>query len=134
MNLEKKKEIVARALGVGKGRVKFKPDAIPDIEAEVTKEGFKALVNAGSIVIEKPRGQTHREKVKRHSPGNRKGKRGARAGKKDKWVRQVRALRRYLRSVKSSVQKEKYWEAYRKIKGGEIKTIARLKEFLGESR
>lgn len=131
MNLERKKELVSRMLGVGKGRVKFDPEAIPDIEAEVTREGLRALISSGAIKVERPRGQTHRERKKRHSPGNRKGKRGARAGKKERWVAQVRALRRYLKSVKASVPKEKYWEAYRKIKGGEIRTIARLKEFLG---
>ncbi|MGC9211125.1 MAG: 50S ribosomal protein L19e, partial [Nitrososphaeria archaeon] len=65
--------------------------------------------------------------------GSRKGKKTARMGKKERWVTQVRALRNYLKSVKTQVSKEKYWEAYRKIKGGEIKTIARLKEYLGGS-
>ncbi len=131
MNLEKKKEIVARMLGVGKGRIKFDSERLQDIEDAVTKQELRALIKEGAIKIEQVKGQkTKKEKEKRKGPGSRKGKKTARMGKKERWVKQVRALRRYLKSVKSQIPKQLYWQAYRKIKGGEIKTVNRLKEFL----
>ncbi len=134
MNLEKKKQIIAKMLGVGKGRIKFDPEKISDIEDAVTKQELRSLINDGVISIVSVKGQkTKKEEKKRRGYGSRKGKKTARMGKKERWVKQVRALRNYLKSVKSQVSKEKYWEAYRKIKGGEIKTIARLKEYLGGS-
>jgi large subunit ribosomal protein L19e len=131
MNLEKKKEIVARMLGVGKSRIKFNQDRITDIEDAVTKQELRALIKDGAISILPVKGQTTKKKVKRRGYGSRKGKKTARMGKKERWVRQVRALRKYLKAVKGQITKDKYWEAYRKIKGGEIRTVARLKEYLG---
>ncbi len=134
MNLEKKKQIISRMLGVGKGRIKFNPERITDIEDAVTKQELRSLINDGVIYVIPAKGQkTKKEEKKRRGYGSRKGKKTARMGKKERWVTQVRALRNYLKSVKTQVSKEKYWEAYRKIKGGEIKTIARLKEYLGGS-
>jgi large subunit ribosomal protein L19e len=131
MNLEKKKEIVAKMLGVGKGRVRFNHERITDIEDAVTKQELRSLIKDGAISILSVKGQTTKKEVKRRGYGSRKGKKTARMGKKERWVRQVRALRNYLRTVKGQITNDKYWEAYRKIKGGEIRTIARLKEYLG---
>ncbi|MGC8599886.1 MAG: 50S ribosomal protein L19e [Nitrososphaeria archaeon] len=131
MNLEKKKEIVAKMLGVGKGRVRFNHERITDIEDAVTKQELRSLIKDGAISILSVKGQTTKKEVKRRGYGSRKGKKTARMGKKERWVRQVRALRNYLRAVKGQITNDKYWEAYRKIKGGEIRTIARLKEYLG---
>ncbi len=131
MNLEKKKEIIAKMLGVGKGRVRFNHERITDIEDAVTKQELRSLIKDGAISILSVKGQTTKKEVKRRGYGSRKGKKTARMGKKERWVRQVRALRNYLRAVKGQITNDKYWEAYRKIKGGEIRTIARLKEYLG---
>ncbi len=131
MNLEKKKQTIANMLGIGKGRIKFNPERISDIEDAVTKQELRALINDGAIIIASIKGQKTKKEKKRKGYGSRKGKKTARMGKKKRWVKQVRALRNYLKSIKTQLSKEKYWEAYRKIKGGEIKTIARLKEYLG---
>jgi len=131
MNLEKKKEIVAKMLGVGKGRVKFDHDRITDIEDAVTKQELRSLIKDGAISILPVKGQVTKKEVKRRGYGSRKGKKTTRMGKEERWVRQVRALRNYLRTVKGQITNDKYWEAYRKIKGGEIRTVARLKEYLG---
>ena len=120
-------------LGVGKGRIRFNSERISDIEDAVTKQELRSLINDGAISVASVKGQKTKKEEKRRGYGSRKGKKTARMGKKEKWVRQVRALRNYLKSVKAQIPKEKYWEAYKKIKGGEIRTIARLKEYLGGS-
>jgi large subunit ribosomal protein L19e len=134
MNLENKKEMVARIAGVGKGRVRFNPEKLEDIEDAVTRAEVRALISQGTVKINHIKGQTRRQKSRKRGPGSRKGKKTARTGRKEKWVRQVRALRRYLKKVKPNISKKLYWAAYKKVKGGEIRSVARLKEFLGGSK
>ncbi|MGC8568688.1 MAG: 50S ribosomal protein L19e [Nitrososphaeria archaeon] len=134
MNLRNKKELISRMLGVGKDRIKFDPERLQDIEDAVTKDDIRSLIDQGAIKIEQIKGQKTKKEKRKRGPGSRKGKKTARTGKKERWVKQVRALRNYLKSVKSQIPRELYWEAYRKVKGGEIRTVARLKEFLGGSQ
>lgn len=134
MNLNNKKEMVSRIAGIGKGRVRFNPEKLEDIEDAVTRGEIRALISQGSIKLNHIKGQTRRHKARKNGPGSRKGKKSARMGKKEKWVKQVRALRRYLKKVKPNISKKVYWDAYKKVKGGEIKSVARLKEFLGGSK
>ncbi len=131
MNLNNKKEMVSRIAGVGKGRVRFNAEKLEDIEDAVTRGEVRALISQGTIKLKPIKGQTQRHKTRKIGQGSRKGKKSARMGKKERWVRQVRALRKYLKKVKPSVNKKIYWEAYKKVKGGEIKSVARLKEFIG---
>ncbi|MEM0123057.1 MAG: 50S ribosomal protein L19e [Conexivisphaerales archaeon] len=134
MNLSNKKEMVSRIAGVGKGRVRFNPEKLKDIEDAVTRGEIRALISGGAIKLNYIKGQTRRHRARARGPGSRKGKRSARMGKKEKWIKQVRALRRYLKKVKPKIGKKLYWDAYKKIKGGEIKSVARLKEFLGGNK
>jgi len=134
MNLNSKKNLVARMLGVGKERVAFDPESLEDIEDAVTRDEIRALISQGAIKLKPIKGQARRQKKRRAGHGSRKGKKGVRMGKKVKWVRQVRALRKYLKNVKPNISREMYWKLYRKIKGGEIRTVARLKEAIGGAK
>ncbi|MCL4343984.1 MAG: 50S ribosomal protein L19e [Nitrososphaerota archaeon] len=134
MNLNNKKEMVSRIAGVGKGRVRFNPEKLEDIEDAVTRAEIRSLISQGTIKLNYIKGQTRRSKTRKSGPGSRKGKKSARMGKKEKWVKQVRALRKYLKKVKPNISKKLYWDAYKKVKGGEIKSVARLKAYLGGSK
>ncbi len=131
MNLNNKKKMVSRMIKIGKGRVIFNPEKLEDIEDAVTRGEVRALISQGAIKLKAIKGQTRRNKKRKAGYGSRKGKKSARMGKKIKWVRQVRALRNYLKKVKPNISKELYWESYKKVKGGEIRSVARLKEFIG---
>ena len=134
MNLSSKRDLIARMLGVGKERIAFDPERLEDIEDAVTRDEIRALISQGAIKLKPIRGQSRRQKERRAGQGSRKGKKGARMGKKIRWVRQVRALRGYLKKVKPNISREMYWELYRRIKGGEIRTVARLKEAIGGAK
>lgn len=138
MTIVKKKRLAAQILKVGVNRVRVDPERIQDVEDATTKDDIRRLINEGAIWAEPIRGtSTVRKKMrrKRRGPGSRKGAKGARMGKKERWVRQVRALRRYLKMLKEKgmITNEVFKKLYMKVKGGELRTIRRLKEVLAET-
>lgn len=44
VNLKKKRELVARILGIGANRVRFEPDKLDDIADSITREDLRSLV------------------------------------------------------------------------------------------
>jgi len=51
MNLANKKELAAKVLGVGKNRVYFVEDNIPEIKEAITRQDIIDLYNAGAIQV-----------------------------------------------------------------------------------
>jgi ribosomal protein L19E len=51
MNLEKKKSLAIRTLGIGKDRIKFIKSRIDEIKEALTKKDIKQLVADGAIKI-----------------------------------------------------------------------------------
>jgi len=135
MQLRNKRRLAAKVMKIGKNKVRFDTKRLDSVdEAAFTRAAIRRLINDGSIYRSKEKGQTKLGKVnRRRGEGSRKGKKGARMGRKEKWVSQVRTLRAYLKKQKPSMNRAKYWEAYGKIKGGEIRTVRRLKAFIGGS-
>ena len=64
MNLKKKKELAAKALGVGKNRVCFNPEGLSEIKEAITKQDIKDLYEAGAITIKPNSGRKIHEKRK----------------------------------------------------------------------
>ena len=139
MSLVKKKRMAADILKVGINRVRIDHERLQDIEDAVTRGDIRKLITERAIWAA-PKGGTSRgrkrEKKRCKGPGSKKGSKGARMGKKERWMRQVRALRRYLKTLRSkgAISNEVFKEMYRKVRGGEIKTLRRLKEVLAEKR
>ncbi|MEM1985180.1 MAG: 50S ribosomal protein L19e [Nitrososphaeria archaeon] len=136
MNLKSKKELVARTLGVGVSRVKLMPEAAERISDAITRDEIRSLVEQKAIIILQKKGvsRSRVKKGKRSGPGSRKGSKGARQGKKDLWVKKVRALRRHLKYLLEHgiISKENYKKLYLWIKGGQIRTVKRLDEIARE--
>jgi len=137
MSIVSKKRIAASILKVGVNRVRIDPERIQDVVDAVTREDIKRLIKEGAIWAVPKRGISsgrRKMKRKRRGPGSKKGSKGARMGKKERWVRQVRALRRYLKALKARrrISNEIFKQVYKKVKGGEIKTVRRLKEIIAE--
>ena len=59
----KKKELAAKALKVGKGRIKFVNARLDEIKEAITKQDIKDLVLSGSIIINPIKGR--RKNIKR---------------------------------------------------------------------
>ena len=132
MQLRNKRALAAKVMKIGKNKVRFDTKRLDSVdEAAFTRVAIRRLVNDGSIYRSREKGQTKVGKArKRRGEGSRKGKKGARLGRKERWVSQVRTLRAYLKRQKPNVNRAMYWKAYGKIKGGEIRTIRRLKAFM----
>src|SRR5579875_2855544 len=141
MSLAKKKEMAAKLLKVGVGRVRFSQDSLDRIEEAVTREDMKRLIRAGDIWAAQPRGISSGRKKARKSKrgrgtGSKEGKNTTRQPRKQSWVRQVRALRKYLKlqKAKHELNQEQFKHFYRKVKGGEVRSLRRLKELIEEEK
>jgi large subunit ribosomal protein L19e len=138
VNLRAKKELVARTLGVGVGRIKFDPNYLDDIADAITREDIRSLLTARTILIKKKEGTSRgrfrvkHEKAKKRGrgKGSMEGKKTARTGKKEAWVRKVRTLRKHLKIMKDreEISKDKFRLLYRRIKGGQVRSVAHLRE------
>ena len=135
VNLRAKKELVARTLGVGVGRIKFDPNYLDDIADAITREDIRSLLTARTILIKKKEGTSRgrfrvkHEKAKKRGrgKGSMEGKKTARTGKKEAWVR---TLRKHLKIMKDreEISKDKFRLLYRRIKGGQVRSVAHLRE------
>jgi len=139
--LSLQRKIAARLLGVGENRIWLDPTKLKEISEAVTSEDIRKLIKKGIISARPVKGTSRararerheqRKKGRRRGIGKRKGKRGARTGKKERWVNTVRKQRRFLKFLKKKrlIDKKLFEIAYRKIKGGEFKSLHHLKLFL----
>lgn len=135
MNLKSKKELISRTLGVGASRIKLMPEARDRIQDAITRKEIRALINSKAVIIKQRKGVSRsRVKKVKKGAGSRKGAKGARQGKKQVWVKKVRALRTHLSYLLKHgiISKENYKKLYLWIKGGQIKTVKRLDEIARE--
>lgn len=137
VNLRAKKRLVSRVVGVGLSRVKFDTESTDDIADAITRDNIRSLITAGVITI-KPSGGTSRgrskfkkaQKSKRGATtGSKKGRKGARVGKKEVYVKRMRALRYRLKVAKErkEITNPEFWELYRKVGGNTVKDSAHLR-------
>lgn len=143
-NLTKQRRLAAQLLNVGENRVWLDPGATERIEKAITREDLRVLIEEGVIKAEPIRGISRgrarfrarqRALGRRKGPGSREGAKGARRGKKEVWIRKVRALRRRLRELRDqgAINRITYRELYIKARGGEFRTLNHLNEYLTHS-
>ena len=144
VNLKKKRELVARILGVGSNRVRFEPDRLEDVGDSITRENIRSLVNSGAIWTVQRKGTSRGRSVAKKSvwkihgkgPGSKKGKRTARVGKKEVYVVRVRSMRYHLRVLKErkDINNDVYWNLYKKVNGGQVRSLAHLRDLVKEAK
>ena len=108
VNLKSKKRLVSRIVGVGLNRVRFDNDHLDDVADAITRDDIRSLITANTITIKSFTGTSHGraqakriQKAKRGTgQGSKKGRKGARVGKKTVYVNKVRALRYLLKVSK----------------------------------
>ena len=140
VNIRKKRELISRILGVGVNRVRFEPDKLEDVADSITRENMRSLIRNGTIWTTKPRGTSRaRAEAKltvrrKHGTGagSKKGKKSTRVGKKKLYVVRTRAMRRHLKVLKDrkDISSEIYWRTYKKINGGQVRSLAHLREIV----
>jgi large subunit ribosomal protein L19e len=142
VNLKAKKRLVSRVAGVGLSRIKFDSEKSDEIADAITRDNIRGLITAGIVTI-KPAGGTSRgrskfkkmQKKKRGATtGSKKGRKGARVGKKEVYVKKVRALRYRLHVAKDrkEITNPEFWSLYRKVGGNTVRNIAHLRTLIEE--
>jgi large subunit ribosomal protein L19e len=144
VNLKKKRELVARILGIGANRVRFEPDKLDDIADSITREDLRSLVKRGTIWTTKVKGTSRgRAKTKQATrkksglgPGSKKGKKTARTGKKSAYVTKVRSMRYHLKVMKdrNEINRQTYWLIYKKVDGGQVRSVSHLRDIVKQTK
>jgi large subunit ribosomal protein L19e len=140
-DLANQKRLSASILKVGVTRVWMDPDRLEDIATAITREDLRKLVEEGVIkrkpVVGISRGRARardlkRAKGHRKGHGSRKGAAGARAPRKEQWMRKIRAQRKVLKLMREekTIDPHAYRILYRKAKGGEFRNVAHLKSYI----
>ena len=142
-DLKAQKRLAADVLDVGKNRVWLDPDAQGEIANAITREEIRDLVDQGSIRAKDAKGNSRgraRERNEKRAyghlkgPGKRKGKAGARQGRKETWQGRIRAQRRRLRELRDDgeLTPTQYRELYAKAGGGEFRSVRYMETFIEE--
>jgi large subunit ribosomal protein L19e len=144
VNIKKKRELVARILGVGSNSIRFEPDRLEDVSDSITRENIRSLVNSGAIWTVQRKGTSRGRSVDKKSvwkihgkgPGSKKGKKTARVGKKEVYVVRVRSMRYHLRVLKErkDINNDVYWSLYKKVNGGQVRSLAHLRDLVKEAK
>lgn len=144
VNIKKKRELVARILGVGSNRIRFEPDRLEDVGDSITRENIRSLVNSGAIWTVQRKGTSKGRSADKKSvwkihgkgPGSKKGKKTARVGKKEVYVVRVRSMRYHLKVLKErkDINNEAYWNLYKKVNGGQVRSLAHLRDLVKEAK
>jgi large subunit ribosomal protein L19e len=132
MKLETKKDLVARALKVGKNRIVFNTARLGELKEAITKQDIRDLKEAGVIHIKDLRGRKTKKKRKtRKRFGSIKKK--VKGGKKE-YIRTTRKLRSYLAYLKKTKQisPENYKELRKEIRASAFRSLAHMKERISQ--
>ncbi len=109
-------------------------------QTAITRQDIRGLVTANKITIKKVQGTSrgraqlkHLQKKKRGTKaGSKHGRKGARMGKKETYVKKVRSLR-YLLGVakdRSDIDNKEFWSLYKKVRGNTVRNKAHLRQLI----
>lgn len=143
MDVSTQRRIAAAVLDCGIDRVWIDPENLEKVKMAITKDDIRLLINDGIIVKKQEKGissarkkevQEQKRKGKRKGPGSRKGAKGARTPKKEKWMNTIRPLRRMLKELRENEQIERsaYRKLYRMAKGGAFRSRNHMKLYMKE--
>ena len=137
VNLKTKKQLASRVFKVGVNRVHFDSDHLDDVADAITRENIRSLFTANTIrikpIVGTSRGRAKVKKIQKKKrgvgQGSKKGRKGARVGKKEVNVIKVRSLRYRLKIAKDrkEITNKEFWELYKKIGGNTVRNIAHLR-------
>lgn len=128
MKLNKKKELAARTLNVGKDRIIFNIQRLEEIKEAITKQDIKDLISSKAIFIREIKGRKIKPKRKtRIRQGSRRKKV---INKKREYMIAVRKLRKYIALYKRQglISRDLYYKLRKEIRARTIKSIVQIKE------
>jgi large subunit ribosomal protein L19e len=136
MSLKTVKRVVSRLEKTGVSRVRIMD--VKAAESALTADDIRALLKSGAVVVIPEtgtgRGKARIRDIRRKAgrgrgEGSRHGTPSAVLTDKKRWMRRVRALRRLLKSLKSSLALGDYKRLYRMVKGGSVRDKKQLVEY-----
>ena len=127
MDLSKKKALMPRTLGVGKGRILFNVNRIDEIKEAITKQDVRDLLNSRAIFIKEIKGRKVNSSKKRRRAGSVRMRPNTR--KRD-YIVLTRKLRTYVAEIRKhgSINKEEFIKIRKGIRSKIFKNKAHLKE------
>ncbi len=134
MKLNKKKELAARTLGVGKNRISFNINQLNEIKEAITKQDIIDLHSNGAIIINEIRGRrTLQKRRTRRMFGSR---RKNIIDKKLNYMTLTRKLRKHIAPLKreGALSRENFISIRKEIRAGIYRNLAQLKEKLKETK
>jgi large subunit ribosomal protein L19e len=129
-NLDKRKYLASKVLGVGKGRIVFDPSRLAEIKDAITKQDIKDLFAEGIIYIREKKGRRlHVKRTTKRGMGKIKLRV---AHNKQDYTLLVRKFRGYLEDLRKNgkLTEENFWQLRNKIKAGVFDTKAHFREYL----
>ncbi len=143
MNLRNKRLIASRILKVGLDRVWFDPGRGSEIKEAITRDDLRKLIVNGAILVKQKKGVSRgrfrmiilqKRKGRQSGPGSKEGKATSRLGRKEKWVKKIRAQRSLFLDLlnKKVITNETYSHLRSKAKGGFFRSRRHIKLFLTE--
>lgn len=131
MNLDKRKALASKVLGVGKNKILFDTTKLAEIKEAITKQDIRDMYNDGVIMIKPNKGKRKFEKrTTKRGPGKIKMK--IKPGKAH-YIILVRKFRGYAKELKKQgkLNQDRYLDIRKKIKAGSFKSKAHLKDYIG---
>lgn len=122
----KKKELAAKALKIGKERVKFVRVRLDEIKDAITKQDIRDLVETGAIIIKPVKGRrTNIKKKNRKGQGKVKKKVNKR---KREYVEMTRKLRKHVKLLKKqgTISKEESKQFRKEIRNKAFRSKSNL--------
>lgn len=130
MKLEGKRALIARTLGVGKDRVGFNLERMPEVKEAITKQDIRDLFASGAIFVREIKGR----KTQVKSGGRRRqGKiKQPAVNHKRQYMIITRKLRAYVAELKKheTITPEQALKFRREIRARKFRSKAHLKEHL----
>ena len=128
MNQKKKKQLAARTLKVGEGRIILVPERMEEIREAITKQDIKDLVASKAVLVKEKKGKRKISgKKKRRGAGKIKKKI---KNKKKNYAKLTRKLREHVKKMRErgKISKEEYKELREKIKVKAFRSKSHLRE------
>lgn len=141
MNLSNQRRMAADILGVGAERVWMDSEKTEDISTAITRADIRELVATG-VIKRKPQTGVSRGRVRakdkkkayghRKGHGSRRGAKGARMRRKERWMNRIRAIRKRLKTLRESgtIDASTYRKLYGKATSGEFRDVSHLESHM----
>lgn len=140
-DLKSQRRMASEVLNVGKGRIWIDPEQEDRVEEAITRQDIRNLVESGAIQKRKQKGTSkgrsrhikrQKKKGRRKGQGSRKGRKTARKSNKQKWMEQIRAIRKRLKQMREDeeITGDQYRKLYDMAKGGFFRDRKHLENYV----